>query len=211
MERHYLDTVTYNCKSGYYLNGLRYDKKEFLLGCKFDGTYEVPHLTCQLINCTLEDALIAKTIDLSGGFLPSSSPVVLGPDEWLKYQCGESHSLSGIPDSSDLFTVTCLDGDHTMTDGDHTMTHCKSVQRGDPPAIAYATPLGDCFVTITNGKHVEYQCEAGHHVRGVSWSLLATVPKRKSRRSLDMNFLWTAEKGVWKVWKKSNGKERKRR
>ena len=48
-------------------------------------------------------------------------------------------------------------------------------------------------------------------VRGVSWSLLATVPKRKSRRSLDMNFLWTAEKGVWKVWKKSNGTERKRR
>ena len=149
---------------GTILNGLRYDKKEFLWGCKFDGTYEVPHLTCQPINCTLEDALIAKTIDLSRGFLPSSSPVVLGPDEWLKYQCGESHTLSGIPDSSDLFTVTCLDGDHTMTDGDHTMTHCKSVQCGDPPVIAYATPLGDCFVTITNGKHVEYQCEAGYHV-----------------------------------------------
>ena len=46
------------------------------------------------------------------------------------------------------------------------------------------------------------------NVRGVSWSLLATVPKRKSRRSLDMNFLWTAEEGVWKVWKKSNGRER---
>ena len=48
-------------------------------------------------------------------------------------------------------------------------------------------------------------------VRGVSWSLLATVPKRKSRRSLDMNFLWNAEEGVWKIWKKSNGTERKRR
>ena len=48
-------------------------------------------------------------------------------------------------------------------------------------------------------------------VRGVSWSLLATVPKRKSRRSLDMNFLWNSEEDVWKVWKKSNGKERKRR
>ena len=77
VERHCLDTVTYSCKSGYYLNGLRYDSKEFLLGCKFDGTYEVPHLTCQPINCTLEDALIAKTIDLSGGLLPSSSPMVL--------------------------------------------------------------------------------------------------------------------------------------
>ena len=59
-------------------------------------------------------------------------------------------------------------------------------------------------------------CKCGHRigqhdtraVRGVSWSFLATVPKRKSRRSLDMNLLWTAEKGVWKVWKKSNRKER---
>ena len=67
------------------------------------------------------------------------------------------HTLSGIPDSSDLFTVTCLDGDHTMT-------HCKPVQCGDPPVIAHATPLGGCFVTITYGKQVEYQCEAGYHV-----------------------------------------------
>ena len=99
---------------------------------------DFPHLTCQPINCILEDALVAKTIDLSGGFLPSSSPMVLEPNEWLKYQRGEGHTLSGIPDSSDLFTVRCLDGDHTMT-------HCKSVQCGDPPVIAYATPLGGCF------------------------------------------------------------------
>ena len=31
--------------------------------------------------------------------------------------------------------------------------------------IAYATPLGGCFVTITNGKQVEYQCEDGYHVQ----------------------------------------------
>ena len=48
-------------------------------------------------------------------------------------------------------------------------------------------------------------------VRGVSWSLLTTVPKRKLRGSLDMNFLWTAEKGVWKGWKRSDRKEKKRR
>ena len=71
------------------------------------------------------------------------------PNEWLKYQCGEGHTLSGIPDSSDLFTVTCLDGDHTMT-------HCKPVQCGVPPVIAHATPLGGCFVIITYGKQVEY-------------------------------------------------------
>ena len=44
------------------------------------------------------------------------------------------------------------------------MTHCKAVQCGDPPVIAYVTPLGDFFVAITYGKHVEYLCEAGCHV-----------------------------------------------
>ena len=157
VERHYLDTVTYNSKSGYSRNGLRYGKKEFLLGCKSDGTHDVPHLTCQPINCSLEDAPTAKMIEFSGGYLPSSSPAVLSLNEWLKYQCGEGHTLSGIPDSSDLFTMTCLDGDHTMA-------HCKPVQCGVPPVIAHATPLGGCSVTITYGKQVEYQCEAGYHV-----------------------------------------------
>ena len=32
VERHYLDSVNYICKSGYSLNGLRYGKNEFLLG-----------------------------------------------------------------------------------------------------------------------------------------------------------------------------------
>ena len=144
VERHYLDTVTYICKSGYSLNGLRYGKKEFFLGCKSDGTYDVPHLTCQLINCILEDAPTAKVIEFSG-------------HEWLKYQFGEGHTLSGIPDSSDPFTVTCLDDDHTMT-------HCKPVQCGEPPVIAHATPFGGCSVTITYRKQVTYQREAGYHV-----------------------------------------------
>ena len=119
------------------------------MGCKFHGTYDVPHLTCQPINCILEDTLIAKMIEFSGRSL--------GPNDWLKNQCGDGHTLSEIPDSSDLFTVTCLDGDHTMT-------HCKPVQCGNPPVIAYATPLGGCFVTIIYGKQVEYECEAGCHV-----------------------------------------------
>ena len=138
VERHYLDSVIYICKSGYSLNGLCCRKKEFLLGCKADGTYDFPHFTCQPINCTLEDAPTAKTIDFSGGSLPSSSSVVLDPNEWWKYHCGEGHTLSGSPGSSDLFTVTCLDGDHTMT-------HCKPVQCGDPFVIAHATPLGGLF------------------------------------------------------------------
>ena len=47
-------------------------------------------------------------------------------------------------------------------------------------------------------------------MRGVSWSELATVPKRKSRRSLDLNFSWNSEEDIWKVWKKSNGTEKKK-
>ena len=156
MERDCLDSVTYISKSGYSLHGLRYGKKEFLSGCESDGIYDVPHLTCQPINCILEDAPIAKMIEFSGGFLRSSSPVVRSPDEWLKYQCGEGQTLSEIPDSSDLFTMTCLDGEHTMT-------HCNPVQCGVPPVIAHATPLGGCSVTITNGEQVEYQCDADYH------------------------------------------------
>ena len=152
VERYCLDFVAYNCKSGYSLNGLRYCKKEFFLRCKSEGTYDFPHLTCQPIKCILEDALTAKRIDLSDGSLASSSPVVLDPNEWLKYRCGEGRALSGIPD-----TMTCLDGDHTMT-------HCKSVQCGVPPVIAHPTSLGSCFVTTTNGEQVEYQCEADYHV-----------------------------------------------
>ena len=97
VERYYLDIVAHNCKSGYSLNGLSYSKKEFFLRCKSDGTCDFPHLTCQPITCTLGDALVAKTIDISGGSLASSSPVVLDPYEWLKYRCGEGRALSGIP------------------------------------------------------------------------------------------------------------------
>ena len=74
----------------------------------------------------------------------------------MKYQCGEGHTLSEFPDSSDLFTLTCFDGDHTMT-------HCKPVQCGVPPVIAHATPLGGCFAIIY-GKQVEHQCETGQRV-----------------------------------------------
>ena len=83
--------------------------------------------------------------------------MVLDPNEWLKYRCGEGCALSGIPDPSDLFTMTCLDGDHTMT-------HCNPVQCGVPLVIAHATPLGGGFVTIIHRKQVEYQHEAGYYV-----------------------------------------------
>ena len=42
-------------------------------------------------------------------------------------------------------------------------------------------------------------------VRGVSWSEVATVPKRKSHRGLDLNFSLNTEVNIWKGWKESGG------
>ena len=47
-------------------------------------------------------------------------------------------------------------------------------------------------------------------MRGVSWSEVATVPKRKSHRVLDFNFSWNSEEDIWKGRKKSNGTKRKK-
>ena len=42
-------------------------------------------------------------------------------------------------------------------------------------------------------------------VRGVSWSEVATVPKRKSHRGLDLDLSWNSEEDIWKGRKKSGG------
>ena len=42
-------------------------------------------------------------------------------------------------------------------------------------------------------------------MKGVSWSEVATVPKRKLRRSLDLNFSWNTEVNIWKAGKKNGG------
>ena len=43
------------------------------------------------------------------------------------------------------------------------------------------------------------------NVRGVSWSEVATVPKRKSHRGLDLDLSWNSEEIIWKGRKESNG------
>ena len=164
-------------KSRYSLNGLRYGKKEFLSGCESDGIYDVPHPTCQPISCTLEDAPIARMIEFSGGFLPSSSPVVRSPDEWLKYQCGEGHTLSEIPDSSDLFTMTCLDGKHTMT-------HCNPVQCGVPPVIAHENPTGEGVVLLPSPTESRSSTSAMPTVMQNRSASLGRSQKAAMRRSV---------------------------
>ena len=52
------------------------------------------------------------------------------------------------------------------------------------------------------GGNLYVQAES---VRGVSWSEVATVPKRKSHRELDLNFSLNTEVNIWKGWKESGG------
>ena len=42
-------------------------------------------------------------------------------------------------------------------------------------------------------------------VRGVSWSDVTTVPKRKSHRGLDLDLSLNAEVNIWKGWKENGG------
>ena len=45
----------------------------------------------------------------------------------------------------------------------------------------------------------------GQNVRGVSWSDVTTVPKRKSHRGLDLDLSLNAEVNIWKGWKENGG------
>ena len=44
-----------------------------------------------------------------------------------------------------------------------------------------------------------------HIVRGVSWSEVATVPKRKLHRGLDLDLSLNSEVNIRKGWKESGG------
>ena len=58
-----------------------------------------------------------------------------------------------------------------------------------------------------NMNHVKYVIYVKHmiRVRSVSWSEVATAPKRKSHRGLDLNFSLNTEENIWKGWKESGG------
>ena len=47
--------------------------------------------------------------------------------------------------------------------------------------------------------------EIASFVRGVSWSEVTTVPKRKSHRGLDLDLSLNAEVNIWKGWKENGG------
>ena len=47
--------------------------------------------------------------------------------------------------------------------------------------------------------------EVEEFVRGVSWSYVTTVPKRKSHRGLDLDLSLNAEVNIRKGWKENGG------
>ena len=48
-------------------------------------------------------------------------------------------------------------------------------------------------------------CLTSGCVRGVSWSEVTTVPKRKLHRVLDLNLSLNSEEDIRKVWKENGG------
>ena len=52
---------------------------------------------------------------------------------------------------------------------------------------------------------VGFQCKLLTNVRGVSWSEVATVPKRKSHRGLDLDLSLNSEVNIRKGWKENSG------
>ena len=49
------------------------------------------------------------------------------------------------------------------------------------------------------------ECVVTFRVRGVSWSEVATVPKRKSHRGLDLDLSLNSEVNIRKGWKENGG------
>ena len=84
--QHFPNAALYTCASGYSLDGLSTGVREFSVPCKADGSYDVSAARCQPITCTLADTPKSEMIQYSGESLPSS-PVVLGPGEWLNFRC----------------------------------------------------------------------------------------------------------------------------
>ena len=74
------------------------------------------------------------------------------------------------------------------------------------PVCAEARPLRDDYQT----KALKTKSQGNHHlprkhVRGVSWSEVATVPKRKSHRGLDLDLSLNSEVNIRKGWKENGG------
>ena len=73
------------------------------------------------------------------------------------------------------------------------------------------TPLGHLLLmtAFEVPRETVHPPRSLHHssftVRGVSWSEVATVPKRKSHRGLDLDLSLNSEVNITKGWKENGG------
>ena len=58
---------------------------------------------------------------------------------------------------------------------------------------------------LLSNMRVQLAFHASPTVRGVSWSEVATVPKRKSHRGLDLDLSLNSEVNIRKGWKENGG------
>ena len=67
--------------------------------------------------------------------------------------------------------------------------------------------LKQCWMTAASVNRLQFSALFQHEerVRGVSWSEVATVPKRKSHRGLDLDLSLNSEVNIRKGWKENDG------
>ena len=94
--RHYLDSVTCGCKSGYSPNELRYGTEE-RSGCMSDCIHDATHLLCLPINSILEEVPISKAVKFP-------DDVVFVDGNWNK-----NSAVFQQKDLSDIVSVSVAD------------------------------------------------------------------------------------------------------
>ena len=137
---------------GHSLNGLRTCQREFPAPCRADGSFDVSVVTRKLLTCDLAEERHARVVESSSG-----DSVILGPCEWLQYQCSEGHTASGTAGTRQLFAVK-------RKDVLHAMSQCRPVECGGAPASACATAEHVSGHVFTYEEKVSFSCQTGYQV-----------------------------------------------
>ena len=87
----------------------------------------------------------------------------------------------------------------------HTDVPSQIMENG--PSFSHQTlPVTPVSYSASNSVTAAGNCEhSPFSVRGVSWSDVTTVPKRKSHRGLDLDLSLNTEVNIWKGWKENGG------
>ena len=149
----------------------------------------------------------SKKLKLSDtGDLPSNAPMMSA--EFKRHsRCGD---LQPTQDSGHVK----LHGLDTWVDFRHATKllgpECSDARRTSVRIPANRTTSALSWIANMPGVHglavIDRRDQSSREpVRGVSWSEVATVPKRKSHRGLDLDLSLNSEKNIWKGWKENGG------